>query len=147
MQFLQQKLTQATRPRNHKLTYIRSRRPIAQLQTMNFTKTEVPIITICLPNYLSHGSIALVLLALVDCSKPARFYGKRRQPCSMPTGPQLSCSLALKSAQNQTPLLWHLNNTRFTHGVPSGDMLRISRNSQGIGVSNLKFFTACSCKI
>ena len=41
--------------------------------------------------------------------------------------------------QNQTPLLWHQNNAQFTHGVPSGDMLRISRNNQGIGVSNLKF--------
>ena len=71
---------------------------------MNFTKTEVPIITICLPNYLSHGCIALVLLALVDGSNPARFYGKHQQPCSMPKGPQLSCSLAWKYVQNQTPL-------------------------------------------
>ena len=94
MQFLQQKLMQATRPRNHKLTYIWSWHPIAQLETMNFTKTEVPINTISLSNYLSHGSISLVLLALVDCSKPAKFYGKHQQPCSMPTGPQLSCSLA-----------------------------------------------------
>ena len=61
---------------------------------MNFMKTEVPIITICLPNYFSHGCIALVLLALVDSSKPSRFYDKRQQPCSMPIGPQLSCSLA-----------------------------------------------------
>ena len=111
MHILQQKLTQATRPRNHKLIYIRSWCTIAQLQPMNFTKTEVPIITICLPNDFSHGCVALVLLALVDCSKPARFYGKRRQPCSMPTGPQLSCSLVRKSMRNLTPILWHLNNT------------------------------------
>ena len=65
---------------------------------MNFTKTKVPIITICLLYYFSHGSIALVLLALVDCSKLARFYSKRRQPCSMPTCPKLSCSLAQKLA-------------------------------------------------
>ena len=58
----------------------------------------------------------------------------------MPTDPQLSCSLAQKSVQNQTLLLWHLNNMQFTCGVPSGDMLRISRRSQGIGVSNPKFF-------
>ena len=103
-----------------------------------FTKTEVPIITICLPNYLSHSSIALVLLALVHCSKPARSCGKRRQPCSMPTGPQLSYSLVQKSTQNQTPLLWHRNNTQFTRGVPSGDMLRMSGHSQGIGVYNPK---------
>ena len=138
---------QATRPRNHKLTYIRSRCPIAQFQAMNFTKTEFPIITIILPNYFSHGSVALVLLALVGCSKPARFYSKRWQSCSVPTGPQLSCSLARKSAWNQTPLLWHLNNTQLTHGIPSGDILRISRHSQRIGVSNLKIFTVCSCEI
>ena len=87
MQFLQeklmqatrlrnQKLTQATTLRNHKLTYIQSKHPIAQLQSMNFTKTEVPIITICLPNNFSHGSVTLVLPALVHCSKPARFYDK-----------------------------------------------------------------------
>ena len=106
---------------------------------MNFMKTEVPIIIICLPHYFSHGSIALVLLVLVDCSKPARFYSKCQQPCSMPTGPQQSCSLARKSMQNQTPLLWHLNNTQFIRGVACGDMLRISRQSQGIGVSNPHF--------
>ena len=61
---------------------------------MNFMKTEVPIITICLPNYFSHVCIGLVLLALMDCSKPARFYSKRRQPCNVPTGLQLSCILA-----------------------------------------------------
>ena len=131
---------QATRPRNHKLTYIQSRHPIAQLQTMSFMKTEVPIITICLHDYFTYGSVALVLLALVDCFKPARFYDKRRQPLSLPTGPQLSCSLARKSARNQTPILWHLKSTRLTCGVSSGDMFRMSRNNQRIGVSNLKFF-------
>ena len=42
--------------------------------------------------------------------------------------------------QNHTPILWHLKSKRFTCRVPCGNMLRMSRNNQGIGVSYLKFF-------
>ena len=103
MQFLLHKLVQTTGLRNHKLTNIWPRHSVTQLQAINFTKTEAYIITICLPSYLNHSRVALVLLALVNCSKPARFYGKHPQPCSVPIGPQQSCSLARKVCKTEPP--------------------------------------------
>ena len=84
MQLFKHKVVYATSLQNHKLIYLQFWCAIHKVQAVSFIEAEMAITTTRLVIYFLHGSVRQILLSLVYCFKPLRFYSQRAHQVSWP---------------------------------------------------------------